>query len=83
MNGTTPYNGLGCSALVVNDRCHEPQPSPIVTLHLLLGAGKVFVIVLSLLQNEFFVILNEVKDLYLVGKDRFFAALRMTKEEKI
>jgi hypothetical protein len=28
------------------------------------------------------VILNEVKDLYLVEKDRFFAALKMAKEEK-
>ena len=46
MSGTTPYNGLGCSTLVVNDRCHESQPSPIVTLYLLLGAGKVFIIFL-------------------------------------
>jgi hypothetical protein len=37
----------------------------------------------SLVQNECFVILNGVKDLYPVGKDRFFAALRMTKEEKV
>jgi hypothetical protein len=36
-----------------------------------------------LLQNGSVVILNEVKDLYLVAKDRFFAALRMTKEETI
>jgi hypothetical protein len=36
-----------------------------------------------LLQNGLVVILNGVKDLYLVEKDRFFAALRMTKEEKV
>ena len=31
-----------------------------------------------LLKNVFSVILNEVKDLYLVEKNRFFATLRMT-----
>jgi hypothetical protein len=32
-----------------------------------------------MLKNIFAVILNEVKDLYLTEKTRFFAALRMTK----
>ena len=31
-----------------------------------------------LLKNGFFVILNGVKDLYLVAKTRFFATLQMT-----
>jgi hypothetical protein len=31
------------------------------------------------LQNQFFVILNEVKDLELLENTRFFASLRMTK----
>jgi hypothetical protein len=35
----------------------------------------------KLLQNPFFVILNEVKDLELVERTRFFAPLRMTRSQ--
>jgi hypothetical protein len=34
-----------------------------------------------LLKNVYYVILNEVKDLNLVEKNRFFAALRMTNRD--